>query len=178
MKEEKIMDAIGGISDRHIEEFAVVEPVIKRSTIWKRGLLVAGLALVLLWKQYSIYVPTNGFEQEECGKEIWNSAANNDEVAMYIEQSTMGTIIITESLETAIEEEDGDGVCFVILVTETTGKSREYIYESFVKNLKKLPGNWDYMEKGIVYLEKEQIQSLECPPDLGLILSLASENTK
>ena len=45
MNAEKLIRAIGGISDKHIEEFSVVKPVFSTKTTW---LKIASIALFLL----------------------------------------------------------------------------------------------------------------------------------
>lgn len=48
MKAEKLMNAIGGISDRHIVEFAEVKPVVAQKTMWIQNALIAACFCVAM----------------------------------------------------------------------------------------------------------------------------------
>lgn len=176
MNAEQLMRAIGSISDRHIEEFAVVKPVAAQKYTWLKivsmaacicFVVTAGLGLTKILNRHDAEQISNTTPSE---KTIWGSPASSDPVEDYWEQTDTGTIVITKSLKTAMERIEDESARFAVFVTETTGKEREYVYNSFISalNVKE-----SYMESGIIFLTMSQIRSLECPPDLALILSLA-----
>ena len=181
MNAERLMRAIGGISDRHIEEFAVVKPVKTRKNTWLK--IISMAACICLVVIAVICLPKIIDQQEHISivtpprKTIWGDSASGDKVEDYFKQTDLGTAVITKSLKTAMEGVDDESALFAVLVTETTGKENEYVY-NFIKTMHV---NEDYMESGIIFLTESQINSLKCPSDLALILSLAvnfSNNTQ
>ena len=57
-----------------------------------------------------------------------------------------------------------------ILITETTGIPKEEIYKKFVLPL---GAEESYMKNGIIFLTRKQLEKIECPDNMAIILSLA-----
>lgn len=70
---------------------------------------------------------------------------------------------------------DNEKNLFAVLVTEMTGATPEEVYNTFVKPLNI---NEEYLDTGVIYLSENQINTLECPPDFSLVLSLAVNHMK
>lgn len=180
MNAEKLMNAIGGISDRHILEFVIVKPVVfikKRCA--KIVLAVACLCIIVTGVVFFLngsdqpYVNVTDIPQP--GKIVWGSGFADfdaNEWRYYTGQARNGTVVISENLRDEISKEENSGAVFAVLVTETRGKSQENVYESFVKpmNVKE-----DYMNSGVIFATAEQIASIVCPLDMAVVLSLAGE---
>ena len=88
----------------------------------------------------------------------------------YYKQATVGSIVITDSLKNAINNSDNPLDLFAVTVIEATSIDRNVIYNTFVQPLNV---DEDYLNSGIVYLTQTQIESLKCPSEFALILSLA-----
>lgn len=180
MSTEKLMSAIGGISDRHILEFAVVKPVVLlKNKRFKIALAVACLcfavmgAALFLNKSSIFYVNTTDIPQP--GKIVWGSGFTDfeaNEWMYYVGQARNGTVVISGNLKSEISKAENSGAVFAVLVTETRGASREKVYESFVKPLNV---DEEYMKSGVIFVTAEQIDSIVCPLDMAVVLSLADE---
>lgn len=177
MNAEKLMSAIGGISDRHIEEFAVVKPVETQKNTWLKIISMAACICLVVTAVIGLQNILDQQEQTPIvtppGKTIWGDSASGDKVEDYFELTDLGTIVITKSLKTAMEGVEDESTLFAVLVTETTSNDNEYVYNSFIKALNV---NEDYMESGIIFITESQINDLKCPSDLALILSLAANS--
>lgn len=177
MNAEKLMNAIGNISDRHIEEFAIVTPK-RQKNIWMKAVPIAACFCVLL---VAIVIPN--ITKHEVGVHdvpdsyeiIWCDASQNENIEKYIDKFCVGEIVVTNSLKKLMDSGDSNLALYAVLITETTGKSKEYIYRTFVKTL---DVREQYLEYGIIYITENQINSLVCPQDLALILSPASNPDK
>ena len=137
MTGEMILDAIGGISDRYLLEFAHVEP--KKRAIWWRWLGVAAciglfLTAVLLWPGYSQSEVDSSKPTFSMNDVIWGDASG-DMIMDSFDHVSMGEIFITDGLTEAFARSKNAGDVFAVRVTEVTGASTEEIYEKFIKNL-------------------------------------------
>lgn len=176
-----LMDAISYVDDTYLKKYFDMKEMLaskkkKRVGMIRRSASIAAcLCLVVSMLFTALYFRKH--QQSSVVKPlkdtIWASPEEDDNIEDYFKLSQTGTIIITASLEAAMERvKDEDSTLFAVLLTETGGKETSYIYDSFVK---KLNAKEDYMETGIVFLTKSQIKSLECPGDLAIILSLAEK---
>lgn len=103
---------------------------------------------------------------------VWADSTVNESIIDYYNQATLGTVVITDTLKTSMADTNyNKSTLFAVRVTDTTGSEITHIYNSFIK---KLNAREDYLASGIIFLTRSQIDSLECPPDLAIILSLAS----
>ncbi len=173
MNAEKLMNAIGNISDRHIEEFAVVQRKTHKA-LWSKVVSAAACFCIIL---SAIFIIPSLLENEEGTpnvsdpyETIWGDSSQSENVDEYINKSTKGTVIVTNSLKDLMENSESDLVLYAVLITETTGKSDEYIYNFFVKPLNVRE---QYLDYGIIYITESQINALICPSDMAIILSPA-----
>lgn len=213
MNTEKLMNAIGGISDQYIIKFAEVKPALKPNAMWMKSAAVAAclclavIGTVLFMKNIepkngrpSVYMPeesvTNATQTNskpgddishgskpdidvsqgaetnapQPGETIW--AGYGDQIWKdYSEQSVKGSIILADELKAVMEKSENAADIFAVWVTDTTGASKEEIYNTFVKPL---GVEEDYIDTGIIFVTEEQINSLVCPLELALVLRLGT----
>lgn len=173
MNAENLMRAIGGISDRHIEEFAIVQRKTHKA-LWIKVVSVTACFCVIMSAIFiipSLLMNEQGtLNVIDPHETIWGDSSQNENVDEYINKSIKGTVIITNSLKNSMENCESDWVLYAVLITETTGKSDEYIYNSFVKPLNIRE---QYIDYGIIYITESQINALTCPSDMAIILSPA-----
>lgn len=178
MNAEKLMDAIGAISDRYIEEFAVVKRKAK-SPLWVK--LATAAACVCLMLTAAFGLPHLLKHKEgisyvsDPDETVWGDPKEQEDLSNELDRAAVGSIVISGPLKDAMEERGDDTAIFAVLIMETTGKPREYIYSSFVEPL---DVREEYMEHGVVFITERQIRALRCPPDLSIILSLAVKPAK
>lgn len=179
MNADQFMAAVDGIKDEYIVECAVKSSIRKRRNlrVWSFSVACACFFGVLVYS--AVYLFTT--EQKHI---IWNENADMYEYEHYITQASKGEIVITESLLNAAfmltpsgpdEPNDESAYLLAVFVMETTGASKDEIYEKFILPL---GVKEDYMKSGIIYITKKQLYSIECPDDLAVILSLAVKNNK
>ena len=177
MNAEKFISSIGAISDKYIIECANTNRLYAQRKLRTCLLTAACLVLVILSG-----VLAAKFFSESQKHVVWNENANMQEIEQCYDQATAGNIVITESLQSAVDLltpsdqnkhlEIGEKSVFAVLVTETTGVSKEIIYRDFV-----LPigAKEEYLDSGIVYLTRKQLKEIKCPNNLAIILSLAAK---
>lgn len=176
MNGEKLMGAIGGISDRHVVEFAEVKPVAVHKTLWiKAASAAACLCLIVtgtvffLQKDSPDTPPHDVSAPTQKGEIIWGIGTGDFEYQDYTALAKKGEIVIANPLKNAMNHPENAEDIFAVSVIEATGADKETIYNTFVKplNLEE-----DYLESGIVFATKEQIEAFVCPKNLALVLSL------
>lgn len=177
MSTEKLMNAISGISDRHITEFAVVRPVVwLRNRRLKIALAAACLCFALTGLAFLLnrggaaYVDKTDMPQP--GMIIWGGGFGDNEWNDYTDIAQMGCVTVAPVLESAMDDPGNGGGIFAVSVTEAGGASKESVYREFVEPLNVYE---KYMENGIIFATKEQIESFVCPSDMAIVLSLAEE---
>lgn len=177
MNKEKVMSAIGNISDEYITECAGKYLLYSRKKMRTSLLIAACAALVII----SVVFAANGFSAKQ-KHIVWNENADMHEIERYYDQATAGNIVITESLQNAVAvmtpsdqnkpSVTDDKSVFAVLITETTGVPKEEIYREFVLPL---GAEEDYMKSGIVFLTRKQLEQIKCPENMAIILSFATK---
>lgn len=178
MTAEKLMNAIGGISDRHIAEFANVKPVGMKSRLLKFVSVAACLCFIAIGTVFFMKnsaAPHGGgsdIDAPRPAETVWGIGLEDMEWKDYAKLAEKGSVIITDELQIMMERSDNEEDVFAILVEEMTGVTEEEVYSTFVK-----PSGVEeeYMEKGIIYATAEQINSFVCPSELALVLYLYKE---
>ena len=178
MTAEKLMNAIGGISDRHIAEFANVKPVGMKSRLFKFVSVAACLCFIAIGTVFFMKnsaAPHGGgsdIDAPRPAETVWGIGLEDMEWKDYAKLAEKGSVIITDELQIMMERSDNEEDVFAILVEEMTGVTEEEVYSTFVK-----PSGVEeeYMEKGIIYATAEQINSFVCPSELALVLYLYKE---
>lgn len=171
-----MMTAIGNLHDRYILEFAEVTPLKKRPSAFVTKILPLAACLSVVIMLVIFFVQNKGVQQGYPpssalnGSIIWGSGAADNIVEDYSGQAAKGTIIITNSLKTAIANSTNDRDLFAVLVTEMSNASRDDVYNIFVKPLNI---EEQYIATGVILISENQIRSLVCPPNFALVLSLA-----
>lgn len=177
MKAERLLCAIGGISDRHIVEFAEVRPVMLLKAIWIK--MVAAAACLCFAVIGAVVFVHNAPQGEQTGTDlpqgetIWRyrwSDFGDMEGKDDIGQSVKGSILLEDRLKAAMEKSDNAADVFAVQVTETSGAAEEDIYNAFVKPL---GVDEEYMKWGLIFATAEQIRSLVCPPEFAIVLRLS-----
>ncbi len=89
--------------------------------------------------------------------------------ADYSPAAKPGEVAIDKNLETAMELSTNPEDLFAVSLEENTGVSKEVLYKEIV-----LPigAKEEYIVKGVVYLTKTQIEELECPNGMSIVLKL------
>lgn len=175
MNAEKLMDAIGGINDSHVEKYAVIlqKP---RKTIWDKAITVAACLCVLLSAVIIITGAVYSGKRQSAGlpdgnnNVIWSEKQESESLDKYIQSAVCGEIAVTHSLQKAMDDNDNDSALYAVCVTEATGQSTEYVYNRFIKSL---GCKEQYLESRIIYATESQISSWTCPQDIAVVLSLA-----
>ncbi len=110
--------------------------------------------------------PTQPIIPSDGGTIIWakRSAVN------FFPEVEEGEIAINLNLKEAMEASTNPADRFAVRVGETTFKDREEVYKEFILPL---GAEEDYMENGVVYLTKSQIENLRCPEDMTIRLMLS-----
>ena len=186
-----LIDAIGYIDDAYLEKyFEMKEDVVcrrkkHRISVIKRYVSIAAciciIVTVFVWFPYTLkkqmwetyetmgkFHVTDSESTQERSRVI--GAISDENIDDYLGLSELGTVVIADTLKNAMESVNEDElIFFTVKLTETTNKEKAYIYDSFVKELGVTE---DYMQEGVLYLTKNRIEALECPPDLALVLSL------
>lgn len=177
MSTEKLTNAISGISDRHITEFAVVKPVVwLRNRRFKIALAAACLCFAVtglaffLNRGSAVHVDTT--DMPKPGMIIWGGGFGDNEWDDYTGDAQMGCVTVTPVLESAMEAPGNEDGIFAVSVTEAGGAPKENVYREFVKPLNVYE---KYMETGIIFATAEQIESFVCPSHMAIVLSLAEE---
>lgn len=175
MNVEVLMEAINGINEKYIIEARKIKKALWfKKHIWKAAcVILAVIAVIFVWN-----VP----ERYEV---IWAERLNVEELNEAVNNSKKGVLTITRSLYDATERSSQTDIgeekttpkkyLIAILVTETTGATKEEVYKKFVKPLTK---NEDYLEKGVIYLTTEELMKASCPNDYALVLTLAEGDLK
>lgn len=162
MSTEKIMNAIGEISDKHIEEAAVVKPFARRKKTWIKTSAAAACACMLIVAA-ALFASKNNTPDNKSALEYWRGDFGLCEVNE--------SFYITESLRREMENTDeGNGV-MTVYVYESSGASRESVYERLIKPMNV---EEEFMEREVIFVTAEQINSLVCPPDLKVLLMPAA----
>lgn len=169
MKKELIMEAIGNISDRHVMEFADVSNY-KIKYNFLRACSIAAcicfvLAISLIVGLNNMVAPLNQ-DGEELSRETESDNHHNS-----IDSIEFGTVKISDSLAAAFMNADSDNEIFAIKVQEVSGADKKEVYQQFIL---KQGVEEDYLDKGIIYATKRQVQSFKCPDDMYIVLYPAS----
>lgn len=177
MNAEKFISSVGAISDKYIIECANTNRLYAQRKLRTCLLTAACFVLVILSG-----VLAAKFFSESQKHIVWNENADIHEIEKYYDQATEGNVVITESLQSVFailtpSEQNkpsvADDECvFAVLVTETTGVSKEIIYRDFVLPL---GVKEEYLDSGIVFLTRKQLKEIKCPNNLAIILSLAAK---
>lgn len=175
MIKEQIMSAIGNINDEFITECCT-------KNLYKRRKL-----RIYLWASacFILAIISIGFTANILSKQnnvIWNENPNIHEIEECYKHASMGKVVFTDSLQNAViiltpsdqnkQPEIDEKSVFAVLVTETTGVSKEIIYRDFVLPL---GVKEEYLDSGIVFLTRKQLKEIKCPNNLAIILSLAAK---
>lgn len=172
MTAKLLMEAIGDIDESYIMEFvAVKEQKVRKIGVFKKYLaLAASIVMVVSTSMVvgkimspSVVTPTIDMEQV-----IWRQG-NMSQYGEEFDFSKLvtGNIYIGESLEDAFWNYPAEATVFAVSISEETGSSKKEVYERFVKQLDVAE---EYMESGVVFATKEQIEGFSCPDDMLILL--------
>lgn len=179
MNAERLMDAIGNISDRHIAEFANVKKAFFRRTTWYKAVavLICVIALAIIPIIQANHTPQKNYPENA----IWAVSELHAEGEISAENTIRnGAVNLTSELNTLVKNQaksasanSKDNInIFAVYVKESTGASKQYIYSSFVAPL---GVEEDYMDNNIVFIPEDMLFTLKCPNDLTIILSPAKK---
>lgn len=172
MNTQHLLDAIEGIGDSYVMEFAEIRP---KKKMFLGGLAAAAACICLLLTAVLTYPKENKPSVTPTmpdGNVIWGPTYGNI-WAESPEQANSGEILFTPMLEEAFARSKNPSDTFAIRVNETTGAAPEQIYEEFIKPL----GIYEeYLEKGIIFATQEQAKGISAPAAFGVVLDLALES--
>lgn len=172
MTAKVLMEAIGDIDESYIMEFAdVKEQKVRKIDVFKKFLAIAAsVVLVVLTSMVvgkimnpSVVPPTIDREQV-----VWRQG-NMSQYGEEFDFSKLvtGNIYIGDSLADAFWNFPAEETVFAVSISEETGASKEEVYEQFVKQLGVAE---EYMESGVIFATKEQIEGFSCPADMLILL--------
>lgn len=174
MSGEMLADAIGGIGDSYILEFAYLG-IRRRKIHW--WAIAAGLCLivsvVIVWKWASVSPVDAPPVIVAPPKEnvIWGDDAEDTSLNVF-DHVSAGEIYITDGLSAALSRSKRDTDVFAVKVIEVTGATKEDVYEKFIKPL----GLYEeYLPRGVVFATEAQIMQIQCPESFGLVFAHASK---
>lgn len=176
MSGKVLMAAIGDINDRYVMEFAEVQPIKKHCSVLVTKILLFAACLCIVVMSVVFMMQNHNIPQGSdpgdisTGNVIWGEGVGDNVVEEYGDQAIKGTIVIAESLKNAMTNSDNGKDLFAVMVTEMTGATPNDVYNTFIKPLNL---NEEYLNTGIIYVSENQINTLECPSDFSLVLSLA-----
>lgn len=177
MTAKMIMETIGEIEDRYIMEFADVEEIKKvRIGVVKKCLFLAasvaliflvGMAVDRILKEPTLQ-PVVDMEQV-----VWKKG----NISQYGEEFdytklVRGNVYIGDSLKVAFRNFLEEDTVFAVSVKEETGILKEEVYEKFIIPLGVAE---EYMERGVIFATREQIEEMHCPEDMLILLSHANK---
>lgn len=190
MRAENLMKAIGNIDDRHIEEFLIVEKRIKSKTIKNIYTLVASICVLILcsalmYGHYRSLSPNEGggnvvsSESEDenttsiidIRNVVWRTGVHSFEAIDY-EKITGGMTVVAPSLKRAFEQYTDEDVVFAIFVEKVLGSQSE-VYHSFIKEAGVAE---EYMEMGLIYATRQQVEKLSCDRNIAVVLHWAEKS--
>ncbi len=191
MSETMMMDAVADIHDRYVLEFADVQPVAKVGLM--RWMLPAAACLCLVLGALALRFvdgpkeppalelpPVAGSTQSQIsatppappGATVWGSLGHFGPADF--ETVDNGTIWLCECLTNAMKNSKDDTDIFAVLVagfTETSPLKDTQVYQEFVLPL---GAPEDFMENYTIFLTKKQIETLECPENMGIAMHLCT----
>jgi len=167
---------IGNIDDKYIESYNNFKKTKMFINIVKGSIVAACFSLILV---LGIGIFSFISKNEISSPYIQNSVIwddNNIGQDQNIESSLSlenGQIIISESLQNAINKSKSKNDIFAVYVTETSGIDKEILYKNFIQklNLKE-----NFMEDSVIFATAEQITNMKCPPDYSIFLTLANNS--
>lgn len=162
MNTEKLMNAIGGISDKFIEESAVVEPFIRRKKTWIKTVAAAACVCIL-----AVCAALLASRNNTSNSSAVLGHGRGDFGYCEVNES----VYIAESLRRAMEDSKEENGVLAVYIQDSLGASQESVYERLIKPLNV---EEEFMERGVIFVTAEQINSLVCPPDMEVYLSLAA----
>lgn len=172
MTEAKLFDAIGGINDRYIMEFAYVKPK-RPAVLWRWIALAACIGVIVTASMLWPAAPSDDVKPTISMKDvIWGKDSLGDMSLDVFDHVSAGEIYISEGLSAAFARSSDDGDVFAVRVIEVTGATREEIYENFIKTLALQE---DYLSKGVIFATQQQVKTIVCPEKYGFVFSLASK---
>ena len=190
MNAESLMKAIGDIDDRHIEKSMFAEKKIASKTVKNIYALVASICVFILCSAlvYGYYLsicPSDGggnvvsseTEDEnttpiiDIRKVVWRTEVHSFEAIDY-EKITGGMTVVAPSLKGAFEQYTDEDVVFAIFVEKVLGSHSE-VYNSFIKEAGVAE---EYMEMGLIYATRQQVEKLSCDRNIAVVLHWANKS--
>ncbi|MCM1308979.1 MAG: hypothetical protein NC223_10315 [Butyrivibrio sp.] len=181
MSAEKLMNAIGGINDKHIAEFAGIK---ERLSVKYMRINAAAVVLffcaaamsAMLFAKSSMGIHNIVTEEatQKRVKTVWwggfKDFGDTDSAEQVVKKAEKGVVTLTDKLKKAIEDSDDASNIFAVQVCKIEEVPKETVYDMFVK-----PSGVEeqYMENGWIFATAEQIESLVCPPEFAIVLELA-----
>lgn len=172
MNAQLLFDAVGDIGDSYVMEFAAIRPKRKAGWGWLAAAaaclcLILSAALIYPKEEQPIVKPT----MPE-GNVVWGSPIGD----IYVEScepAEPGEILFSPDLKNALTKSEDPTDIFAIRVNETTGASREKVYEEFIKPL----GIYEeYLDVGVIFATQEQVREIAASDEFGFVFELAVKN--
>ncbi len=189
----KLSDALNEVRDEYIEAAANLRPRTGGKWVWATAavlaLVIAAGAVAHSWQTPGASLeqpgtepavtapqptvlpteptvqPTQPITPPAGGAKIyWARSASG-----YNPVAKKGEVVIGKNLERALELSTDPADYFAVSLEEATGVEKEVLYREIV-----LPmgAKEEFMGKGVVYLTRDQIEKLECPAGMSIVLKL------
>lgn len=181
MSAEKLMNAIGGINDKHIAEFAGIKErlSVKYMRINAAAVLlffcaVAMSAMLFAKSGMGIHNIVTEEATQSSAKTVWWCGSKDfgdiDSAEQAVKDAAKGIVTLTDRLRKAIEDSDDASNMFAVQVCKIEEVPKKTVYDMFVK-----PSGVEeqYMENGWIFATAEQIEALVCPSEFAIMLELA-----
>lgn len=186
MNGKLLMAAIGEVQDRYVMEFAQVEPVKKAQPLGIAKLLPLAACLCLILAGALTLIRPQELPKPQPGTSVPGTAAPSTvpsgnviwapgDLHSYEEPGDMaltepGTIQVDKALTEAFERYSAEHNIFAIEVHELSGADRAAVYEQFVS---KLGVAEDYLEHGLLFATRKQVEAFRCPQNMSIVLAWA-----
>ena len=166
MTGEILLDAVGYISDRYVNECSNLR---RKKVIWKPLVIAAAcicLILTTVWF-YSAVKQSKAVPTFPEGDVIWGNGDLGNPVYGDV---CAGEILLSQELLEAFACSTNSTDIFAIRVFEVTGAPDEDVYEGFIKRL----GVYEeYLEREVIFATQDQIKNISCPEEFGFVFTLA-----
>ncbi len=183
------MYAMDSIEDSLIEESAVVTPVNKRflmidlHRVVKIAIICTCITICVVSlgilvkhtkqsKKQKNESPSTSVDEIE-GTEYLIYAATSNDTETALANAQIGTVSLSTLLQKALQDcGDADNV-FAVEVLTKPQTDRNRLCRELLSDVDFDESN--FLQTGIIFLKKHQIESLQCPEDIAVLLNLAEK---
>lgn len=167
MTASALLNAIGQIDDKYVMEFAHIR---RQRISWRAVAVIAACLLLIAGAVFTAWPRINNQPQHNI---IWADSSSTPNTEQF--GIIKGHIQFSANLTKAMAESDSNTDLFAIEVVELTGAANEEVYEQVIRPLRLTE---TYQENGIIFASREQIETMTCPDDMSIVLTLAHNENR